>query len=187
MKLSHRELDRVNLPDKIQLRKEYSLWFNNHFQNDLSSAVFIDVSGFNLELKRSYARAGQGRRAIVHEPTIKGRNISLNPNLTTGGMGYCKVISNSTVNAEIFSDYINELCIYLRDVKLMENACLILDNARIHKREHIQRIVSQYNYTFKFLSPYSYMLNPIENVFSKIKNGVRSKLRLGITGALSEI
>ncbi|KAF7691517.1 hypothetical protein CDIK_2544 [Cucumispora dikerogammari] len=102
-------------------------------------------------------------------------------------MVYCKVISNSTVNAEFFSEYINESCIYLRDVKLIENACLILDNAQIHKREDIQRIVSQYNYTFNFLSLYSYMLNPIENVFSKVKNGVRSKLRLGITGALSEI
>lgn len=31
------------------------------------------------------------------------------------------------------------------------------------------------------------MLNPIENAFSKIKNGIRSKLRSGYTGLLSEL
>ena len=31
------------------------------------------------------------------------------------------------------------------------------------------------------------MLNPIENAFSKIKNGVRSRLRFGINGFLSEL
>ena len=50
MKLSHRELDRVNSPEKIQLRKEYALWFNNHFNNDFSRAIFIDESSFK-ELK----------------------------------------------------------------------------------------------------------------------------------------
>ena len=31
------------------------------------------------------------------------------------------------------------------------------------------------------------MLNPIENAFSKIKNGARSRLRLGTNGFLSEL
>uniref|UniRef100_A0A0K0ETC2 DDE_3 domain-containing protein n=1 Tax=Strongyloides stercoralis TaxID=6248 RepID=A0A0K0ETC2_STRER len=31
------------------------------------------------------------------------------------------------------------------------------------------------------------MLNPIENAFSKIKNGIRSKLQLEATGVLSEM
>lgn len=69
----------------------------------------------------------------------------------------------------------------------MDSTCLILDNARIHRREDIHRITSEYGFDFKFLSPYSYMLQPIENAFSKIKNGVRSKLREGATGTLSEI
>uniref|UniRef100_A0A0K0FIZ6 DDE_Tnp_IS1595 domain-containing protein n=1 Tax=Strongyloides venezuelensis TaxID=75913 RepID=A0A0K0FIZ6_STRVS len=34
-----------------------------------------------------------------------------------------------------------------------------------------------FNFDFKFLSQYSYMINPIENAFSKIKYCVRSRLR----------
>jgi len=187
MKLTHRELDRVNMPDKIEMRKQYAIWFGNYFQNDYSRVVFIDESGFNLHLKRSYGRSRIGTRAIVRMPVVRGRSISLIASLTIDGMGFCKTISNSTVNSDIFNDYVDELCRYLRDVKRMNNACLILDNARIHRKNDIQRITTQYGFTFKFLSPYSYMLNPIENSFSKIKNCLRSKLRQGATGTLSEL
>ena len=77
MKLTHRELDRVNSSEKILLRKEYASWFNNHFNNDFSKAVFIDESSFNLHLKRYHARSKKGTRAIVTVPTIRGRSISL--------------------------------------------------------------------------------------------------------------
>ncbi|KAI5150378.1 hypothetical protein ENBRE01_1459 [Enteropsectra breve] len=187
LKLCHRELDRVNALDKIQLRKEYALWFNNHFQNDFSRAIFIDESSFNLHLKRSYARSRQGTRAIVVAPTVRGRSISLIASMGINGMGYCKVISNSTVNGDIFAEYITELCRYLRDELHMQDACLILDNARIHRHADIQRITTEFGYEFKFLSPYSYMLNPIECAFSKIKNRLSSKLRSGAQGMLAEV
>ena len=98
-------------------------------------------------------------------------------------MSYYMTISNSTVNAGIFSTYIRELCVHLRDEARMEGVCLIFDNTRTHKRVDIEQITSEFNFEYKFLSPYSYMLNPIENAFSKIKNGVRS----GIAGGLSKI
>lgn len=177
----------MNSPDKILLRKEYSLWFNNCFKNDFSRVVFIDESSFNLHLKRTQARSKSGTRAIVKVPTVRGRSVSLLASMTINGMGHCKTIANSTVNATIFSEYIMEVCTYLKDELLMQNACLILDNARIHKRDDMQNVTSQFNFEFQFLSPYSYMLNPIENAFSKIKNGVRSGLRSGGYGLLTEI
>jgi len=138
MKLSHRELDRVNSAEKIILRKEYALWFNNHFNNDFSGVIFIDESSFNLHLKRSHARSKQGTRAIVSTPTVRGRSISLIASMTINGMGYCKTIANSTVNANIFTEYITELCCYWRDVLHMQKACLIMDNARIHKKKKLK-------------------------------------------------
>uniref|UniRef100_A0A0N5BZS1 DDE_3 domain-containing protein n=1 Tax=Strongyloides papillosus TaxID=174720 RepID=A0A0N5BZS1_STREA len=44
-----------------------------------------------------------------------------------------------------------------------------------------------FNFDFKFLSPYSYMLRPIENAFSKVKSCVRSRLRNNENGVLSDI
>ncbi|KAK6029774.1 hypothetical protein OSTOST_04110 [Ostertagia ostertagi] len=51
----------------------------------------------------------------------------------------------------------------------MNGAWLIMDNAKIHKTEEVRRLLDDTPYQLKFLSPYSYMLNPAENVFSKIQ------------------
>ena len=107
--------------------------------------------------------------------------------MTINGMAYCKTISNSIVNADIFTEYINELCAYLRDILHIQRACLILDNSRLQKRTEIERITSEFNFEYKFLSTFSYMLNPIGNEFSKIKNGVGSRLILGTNWFLSEL
>ncbi|KAI5152742.1 hypothetical protein ENBRE01_2970 [Enteropsectra breve] len=102
-------------------------------------------------------------------------------------MGYCKVISNSTVNGDIFVEYITELCRYLRDELHMQDTCLILYSARIQRRAEIQRITTGFGYEFKFLLPHSYILSLIDYAFSKIKNGIRSKLRSGVQGILSDM
>ncbi|KAF7685561.1 hypothetical protein CDIK_3690 [Cucumispora dikerogammari] len=75
----------------------------------------------------------------------------------------------------------------MRNILFIETACLILDNARIYKLSDVAEIVTEYGYSFKFLSPYSYMLNPIEKSFSKIKNNIRSRIRMGEGGQLSEL
>ena len=77
MKLTHRELNRVNYSEKILLRKEYALWFNNHFNNDFSKVVFIDKSSFNLHLKRSHARSKKETHAIVTVLTIRDQYIEV--------------------------------------------------------------------------------------------------------------
>lgn len=59
----------------------------------------------------------------------------------------------------------------------VEKYFIIVDNLRVYKKNDIQSITSEY--VFLSFSPYSYMLNPIENAFSKIKYSVRSKLWMG--------
>jgi transposase len=71
----------------------------------------------------------------------------------------------------------------------LHNSWIIMDNARIHHLELTNTLCSQYGCTLKYLSPYSYMLDPVENVFSKIKTHVRSVMgRLnGTTVTLSDL
>lgn len=145
----------------------------------------MDESPFNLHLRRQQGRSKKGTRANVIIPTIRGRSVSLISSIGVLGMHHSKIIDNGTVNANIFADYITELCQYLYDNCSMRNVCIILDNARIHKRGDLERITTCFNYEYQFLSPYSYMLNPIENAFSKIKCSVREILRNNDEGTLS--
>ncbi|KAF7699536.1 hypothetical protein CDIK_1206 [Cucumispora dikerogammari] len=68
-----------------------------------------------------------------------------------------------------------------------DSICLIFDNARIHKEAEISRTTQLYGYSFQFLSRYSYMLNHIENAFSKIKIAVRSRLFMGVSSTLTKM
>jgi len=186
IKKSHRELEKVNEEHYIKLRQEFAIWFNERFPNEFDEAIFVDESPFNLHLKRQQARSKKGTRANIRIPTVRGRSVSLIASIGIGGMHFSKIIDNSTVNGDIFASYIKELCSFLRDVKGMNNVCIILDNARIHRKKDMEEITSEFGFQFKFLAPYSYMLNPIETSFSKIKNAVKSMLRNKSNGSLSE-
>jgi transposase len=48
-----------------------------------------------------------------------------------------------------------------------------MDNASIHKANVLREFFSNESLNVKFISPYSYMLNPIEFSFSKIKSVVK--------------
>ena len=51
-----------------------------------------------------------------------------------------------------------------------------MDGARIHRKQETNTLCSRFGCSVRFLSPYSYMLNPVENIFSKIKANVRNVL-----------
>lgn len=57
-----------------------------------------------------------------------------------------------------------------------------MDNARRYYDDIITTYSMEQNLNLIFLSPYIYMLNPIEFTFSKIKAIFRGQLSLGYTG-----
>ena len=87
-----------------------------------------------------------------------------------------KVDTNSTVTAEIFSSLISDLLSIMDQDQNLAGSWILMDNARIHRPDILNAMITQRGYILQFLSPYSYMLNPVEFVFSKIKNLVRNEL-----------
>ena len=83
------------------------------------------------------------------------------------GIVHTKIINDGTCNGVKFCAFVQELVERLRERDEMNGAWLILDNAHIHKTRELKEIMASSSYELKFLSPYSYMLNPIENVFSQ--------------------
>ena len=81
-----------------------------------------------------------------------------------------KIIDDDTCNCTKFCGFVRELVSILRDKEDLHDAWLIMDNVRIHKTEEFRQIISNSPNELKFLSPYSCMLNSIENVFSKVKS-----------------
>jgi transposase len=169
-------LDRVNSEDTLRKRREYAEIFINNAPRDPSKLIYIDESGFNLHLRRKKARSRRGTRASVVIPTVRGRNITLILAINDRNVIHYKLISETTCNSEIFRIFCEELLEIISTKEELSNSWIIMDNSRIHKIESLRNNFSFFGCSFIFLSPYSYMLNPVEYVFSKIKGFVRSSL-----------
>ena len=63
-----------NSPANLRLRADFSLWV---VEQDRSSLVFVDETGFNLHLRRKRGRSKKARRAYVQQPANKQVNISV--------------------------------------------------------------------------------------------------------------
>jgi transposase len=169
-------LDRVNSENILTKRREYAENFTKNAPKDPKKLIYIDESGFNLHLRRKRARSKRGSRASIIIPTVRGRNITLI--LATNGSEiiHYKLVSGINCNSEIFKIFCEELLGIISIKKDLYGAWIIMDNSRIHKIEQLRTTFSFFDCSLIFLSPYSYMLNPVEYVFSKIKGAVRSLL-----------
>ena len=129
--------------------------------------IFIDECGFGLHLRKGCGRSKAGERVRITIPTIRGRNITLLAAINCEEVFHFKIFTGSC-NSEIFIEFIAELKEKILGTVDSEKYCIIMDNARAH--------CSNLTFKHKYLSPYSYMLNPIEFLFSKIKAIVRMEL-----------
>lgn len=162
------EVDRLNAAETILERKTYAKRFTRFAPSARERIIFIDECTFNSQLRRRKARSRVNTPALVVIPTVRGRNVSLLAAMNVNGILSTKTLIGSTANSTIFCDFLSELFRKLDDENIA-HAWLVLDNARIHKTQEVHDLVAQTSHQLTFLPPYSPMLNPIEQVFSKIK------------------
>lgn len=191
LKDSRKILERVNAEDTIQRRFEYASFFLENAPEDKNKCIFIDESGFNLHLRRRKARSRVGERASLTIPAVRGRNVSLIIAANQTEVIHYEIITEGTVNTLIFKRFLDNLLEKLQTNIYYDNSWLIMDNARIHHTEIVREVFQNQNYVLHFLSPYSFMLNPVENIFSKIKAIVRRILSnnenaITLSGAITE-
>jgi transposase len=89
--------------------------------------------------------------------------------LRLDGSTACMALEGSTDTAS-FAAYMRVLLI----PKLSPGDIVVMDNLAAHKAECIQRLVSEARAQVLFLPAYSPDLNPIEMMWSKVKNLLRS-------------
>lgn len=137
--------------------------------------VFVDECGFCLNLHRRYGWAPQSERCWERVPFQKGANRSVvgafslpssdNPN------GLWALWQNkkawNTLTFELFMDEVFSL--------VPRGSVIVLDNARIHKGEGLRAMAEKAGCYLLYLPPYSPDFNPLELVWSWIKNDVRAR------------
>ena len=134
--------------------------------------VFVDEFGVNVSMRSRYGRSHVGTRAVQVVPTLRAKNISVCAAMNIDGVLYFKW-QDTAFRGNTFIGCIQEICDRM-DQERRGNAIFVVDNASIHGNPSLRQMLNQRGHVLMFLPPYSPFLNPIENLFSKWKESIRS-------------
>lgn len=82
----------------------------------------------------------------------------------------CSLVVDGAVNADIFEAFVQKVLV----PSLGQGDVVVMDNLSSHKRASTLARIEAAGASVRFLPPYSPDLNPIEMIFSKVKNRLRS-------------
>ncbi len=110
-----------------KLREEYWERIRDVKAEDM---VFVDESGSNLGMTRLYGRAEEGRRVYGSVPLNRGKNLRIIAAIALRGLvAFLNVLG--AANGLIFEAFIATLLV----PNLWKGACVLMDNASIHRKE----------------------------------------------------
>jgi transposase len=151
--------------------------------------IFVDETGTNRGMARTYARAPVGQRAQGAKPSNPGKNISLIGAMGIDGVTAAFMLEGS-VDAEVFKAFVEKVLA----PTLREGDIVLMDNLKAHKVKGIEDIIRSKGATLQYLPSYSPDFSPIEPCWSKIKESLRSTaartlraLEKGVKKALNSI
>ena len=120
-------------------------------------------------MSRRYGRAPRGKRIDAALPHGHWKVLTLTAAIRLDGVSGCMVLDGAT-DAAVFESYAEGMLAPL----LRPDDLVILDNLPAHKNESAIAAFTASGAEVRFLPPYSPDLNPIEKMFSKVKESLRS-------------
>lgn len=120
-------------------------------------------------MTRLRGRAPKGERLLAKIPHGHWKTTTLIAALDAEGVR-CSTVVDGAVNGDIFEAFIEQVLV----PQLHPGDVVVMDNLSSHKRSRTHELIESAGAELVFLPPYSPDLNPIEMVFSKIKQVLRS-------------
>ncbi|CAD6926028.1 unnamed protein product [Tilletia laevis] len=105
-------------------------------------------------------------------PASGPNRATLIPGLTIGGIIAPKIY-HSTVNADVFYDYLIRHLLPLTMPFPGPGSVIVMDNVPFHRSPKIKQLVRRFGCRIECVAPWSPWLNPIEEAFSKVKASLR--------------
>jgi transposase len=152
-------------PDVQQQRREFCAKLAGL---DPRRLVFVDESGANTAMTRTYGRAPVGQRVYTNTPG-SWESITMTCGLRLSGVTAPLAFRGAT-NTDIFETYVQEVLV----PELKPGDVVIWDNLKPHKSEEAIAAIEATGARVEPLPPYSPDLSPIEEMVSKVKGAMKS-------------
>jgi transposase len=163
-----KKVPRANEPDRPDVREKRQEFREALPGIDPHRLVFVDESGANTSMTRTYGRAPVGQRVSTDTPGHRD-SIALTGGLRLSGVTAALAFPGATQQAMVES--------YVEDVlvpELKPGDVVIWDNLSSHKSEAAAEAVAGAGADLVPLPPWSPDLTPFEERVSKIKGAMRS-------------
>jgi transposase len=131
--------------------------------------VFVDESGANTKMTRWRGRALGGQRLVARIPHGHYQTSSLISGVRLTGP-CAPWLFEGAMDGEMFLAWVREGLV----PTLQKDDLVIMDNLATHKVQGVREAIEAAGARLLYLPPYSPDLNPIENMWSKIKQILRS-------------
>lgn len=132
--------------------------------------VFLDESGAKTNMTPAYGRNFGGQRLVDHAPCGHYRLTSVIGALRLGGVGACMTVE-AAVDGDCFEAYVASFLA----PSLRPGDVVVMDNLSSHKRPSVRRLIAARGASVLWLPPYSPDFNPIEKMWSKVKQALRKQ------------
>ena len=136
---------------------------------DLSKLVFLDESGAKTNMTRLRGRSKGGQRVIDDAPHGHWCTTTMISSVRLDGTTACMAIDGATTG-EVFREYVRHVLL----PTLRPGDIVVMDNLAAHKDAEAISLIHSVRAEVRFQPPYSPDLNPIEKMWSKIKEFLRA-------------
>jgi len=136
---------------------------------DAAKLIFLDESGAKTNLTRLRGRAPKGQRVHGRTPQGHWQTTTMISSIRLNGTTACMALEGAT-DTESSRAYVQAVLM----PTLRPGDIVVMDNLSPHKSDPTLALISQTGAQVRFLPAYSPDLNPIEMMWSKVKNSLRA-------------
>jgi transposase len=154
-------------PDVAKARQE---WRDAQSGLNPGKLIFIDETWVKTNMIRTRGRSRRGTRLVDKTPHGHWKTSTFIAALRLDGM-VAPLVCEGAVNGDLFLAYVEQVLV----PTLRRGDTVIMDNLASHKRAAVRQAIEAAGASVRFLPPYSPDLNPIEQVFAKLKALLRTK------------
>jgi hypothetical protein len=188
-----------NSEKTLQLRKEFvEEWIQKKGMIYMQNCVFLDESGFDINMRRTRGWSKQGTQAVVETPSARGASHTIIGDISAYGVVNVSIrdpgntrkrrvvgatkrkaagdmaptIPKGTTSGH-YIQFISDTMDIMDEFPNMKGTHIVMDNAPIHSPQLIDPFITERGYIPVYLPLYSPELNPIEMFWKVLKDRVK--------------
>lgn len=139
-------------------------WRRHQDKLDPRRLVFIDETWVKTNMTRTHGRCAVGQRLVAKVPHGHWKTLTFVAALRHDAIT-APCVLDGPINARSFLAYVTQFLV----PTLRPGDIVVIDNLGSHKGKAVRRAIRAAGAHLFFLPPYSPDLNPIEQVFAKLK------------------